>query len=131
MKSPYRLTLFVCGLMATVVAASYAQDTKYPPQGPYIPTPECRAGDLSFLPLRPCPEDQIEAWRKDIHHWRFERLLRAGYDGSQYRRPELKWTQSSYIQPQMMVEDRYFYDSATRNTLWIVIWTIWKSATVE
>ncbi len=113
MKSPYRLTLLICcGLMA--VAASFAQDTKYPPQGPYIPTPECRAGDLSFLPLRPCPKDQIDAWRKDIQHWRFERLLRVGYDGSQYQRPDLKWTQSSYIQPQMMVEDRYFYDSATR-----------------
>ena len=24
--------------------------------------------------------------------------------------PELRWTQSSFIQPQMMVEDRYFYD---------------------
>ena len=24
--------------------------------------------------------------------------------------PELKWTQSSFMQPQMMVEDRYFYD---------------------
>ena len=114
MKSPYRLTLLVCGLMATVVAASHAQDTKYPPLGPYIPTPECRAGDLSFLPLRPCPKDQIDAWRKDIQHWRFERLLRVGYDGSQYQRPDLKWTQSSYIQPQMMVEDRYFYDPATR-----------------
>ena len=34
-----------------------------------------------------------------------------GYDGSQYERPELMWTQSSFIQPQMMIEDRYFYDS--------------------
>ncbi|MFZ0806819.1 MAG: formylglycine-generating enzyme family protein, partial [Candidatus Sulfotelmatobacter sp.] len=37
-------------------------------------------------------------------------MLRVGYDGSQYDRPELKWTQRSYIQPQMMIEDRYFYD---------------------
>ena len=33
-----------------------------------------------------------------------------GYNGSEYERPELKWTQSSFIQPQMMIEDRYFYD---------------------
>ena len=100
--------------MAVALATAYAQDTKYPPQGPYIPTPECRAGDLSFLPLRPCSRDQIDAWRKDIQHWRFERLLRVSYEGSQYQRPDLKWTQSSYIQPQMMVEDRYFYDPVTR-----------------
>jgi hypothetical protein len=34
----------------------------------------------------------------------------VGYDGSRYDRPEFKWTQSSFIQPQMMVHDRYFYD---------------------
>ena len=33
---------------------------------------------------------------------------------SEYDRPELKWTQSSFIQPQMMVEDRYFYDPVAR-----------------
>lgn len=39
-----------------------------------------------------------------------EYLKRIGYDGSEYDRPELKWAQSSFLQPQMMVEDRYFYD---------------------
>jgi iron(II)-dependent oxidoreductase len=34
----------------------------------------------------------------------------SGYDGSRYDSPALKWTQSNFIQPQMMVEDRYFYD---------------------
>ena len=33
-----------------------------------------------------------------------------GYNNSEYARPELNWTQSSFIQPQMMIEDRYFYD---------------------
>jgi formylglycine-generating enzyme required for sulfatase activity len=37
-------------------------------------------------------------------------LIRIGYDGSRYDRPEFKWTQSSFFQPQMMVQDRYFYD---------------------
>jgi formylglycine-generating enzyme required for sulfatase activity len=32
------------------------------------------------------------------------------YSGAEYDRPELKWTQRSFIQPQMMVEDRYLYD---------------------
>jgi hypothetical protein len=26
--------------------------------------------------------------------------MRIGYDGSQYDRPELKWAQSSFMQPQ-------------------------------
>ena len=39
-----------------------------------------------------------------------ERRIRIGFDGSRYALPGLQWTQSSFIQPQMMVEDRYFYD---------------------
>ena len=46
----------------------------------------------------------------DIRHWRNERRIRIGYDGARYDLPALKWTQSSFFQPQMMVEDRYFYD---------------------
>ncbi len=37
-----------------------------------------------------------------------------GYDASQYDRPELLWTQTSFIQPQMMMHDRYFYDPVER-----------------
>jgi formylglycine-generating enzyme required for sulfatase activity len=51
-----------------------------------------------------------ELWLKDIQHWRAERLIRIAYDGSRYDLPGLKWTQSSFMQPQMMVHDRYFYD---------------------
>ncbi len=73
-----------------------AQDTKYPPEGEQIPGPE--------------KSEDFSAWLADIQHWRHEHLIRMGYDGSEYLRPELKWTQSSFIQPQMMIEDRYFYD---------------------
>jgi iron(II)-dependent oxidoreductase len=57
-----------------------------------------------------CSPRQHEDWLADITHWRAERLIRIGYDGSRYDMPELKWTQSSFMQPQMMVQDRYFYD---------------------
>jgi formylglycine-generating enzyme required for sulfatase activity len=53
-------------------------------------------------------------WIADMKRWRMEYLKRIGYNGSEYDRPELKWTQSSFMQPQMMVEDRYFFDPATR-----------------
>ncbi len=49
-------------------------------------------------------------WNADMRRWRMEFLKRLGYEDAEYRRPELLWTQSSFMQPQMMVEDRYFYD---------------------
>jgi formylglycine-generating enzyme required for sulfatase activity len=41
-----------------------------------------------------------------------ERKIRIGYSSSRYERPEGQWAHSSFIQPQMMVQDRYFYDPA-------------------
>ena len=35
--------------------------------------------------------------------------------GSRYDLPALQWAQSSFIQPQMMVQDRYFYDPVAGN----------------
>ena len=74
-----------------------AQDSRYAPQGDQIPGP-AKSSDFG-------------AWLADIKQWRAERLTRIGYNGSEYDRPELKWTQRSFIQPQMMIEDRYFYDT--------------------
>src|SRR5579864_1254177 len=37
-----------------------------------------------------------------------------GYDGSDYDRPDLHWTQRNFIHTLTIVEDRYFYDPATR-----------------
>src|SRR5258708_26402138 len=58
----------------------------------------------------PATPSDFPKWIADMKRWRMEFLKRIGYDGSEYDRPELKWTQSSFMQPQMMVEDRYFYD---------------------
>lgn len=57
-----------------------------------------------------CPPGTHEEWLKDITHWRSERRIRIGYDGSRYENPALQWSQSSFMQPQMMVQERYFYD---------------------
>jgi formylglycine-generating enzyme required for sulfatase activity len=57
---------------------------------------------------------QINEWLHEIEHWRLERRIRVGYEDSLYREPALLWTQSSFVQPQMMVHDRKFYDPATR-----------------
>jgi iron(II)-dependent oxidoreductase len=58
----------------------------------------------------PCTDATHQQWLADISHWRTERRIRIGYDDARNKMPALQWTQSEFIQPQMMVQDRYFYD---------------------
>lgn len=99
-----------------IVSAAAAQDTAYPPVWEQIPGPDCAPVPQWNSSAKPktCSPAEISAWLADIRHWRAEHLVRMGYDGAQYERPELKWTQSAFIQPQMMVHDRYFYDRENR-----------------
>ena len=60
--------------------------------------------------LGPASQEEAPAWLAAMRQWREERLGRMQFSAAEYDRPELKWTQRSFIQPQMMVEDRYFYD---------------------
>jgi formylglycine-generating enzyme required for sulfatase activity len=60
--------------------------------------------------VAPCSVNTHARWLLDLQHWRTERRIRTGYDPSRYEQPALHWTQSSFIQPQMMVQDRYVYD---------------------
>lgn len=88
-----------------------AQDTHFEPDHQLIPAPDCLSMKAAWEGRsRPCTRQDHEAWLDDIQHWRSERLIRIGYDGSRYDLPQLKWTQSSFFQPQMMVQERYFYD---------------------
>lgn len=93
------------------MSLALAQDSKFRPNNQQIPVPDC----LSLKGLldngyKSCSTDDHQLWLKDITHWRNERRIRIGYNGSRYESPELLWTQSSFIQPQMMVQDRFFYD---------------------
>ena len=74
------------------------QDSRYRPEGQLIPGPP-NAGEFS-------------AWLGEVKQWRAERLQRMGYDGAEYARAEVRWTQRNFVQPQMMAEERYFYDPA-------------------
>ena len=76
-----------------------AQDPGVSPQGYHFEGPRTPA--------------EFPRWLADMKRWRMEYLKRIGYNGAEYDRPELKWTQSSFMQPQMMIEDRYFFDPAT------------------
>jgi formylglycine-generating enzyme required for sulfatase activity len=92
-------------------ACLFAQDSRYRPERQQIPFPTCLTMKGAWEGgSKPCTQQDHEAWLADIRHWRDERKIRIGYDGSRYDMPELKWTQSSFFQPQMMVQDRYFYD---------------------
>jgi formylglycine-generating enzyme required for sulfatase activity len=88
-----------------------AQDTSFEPDHQQIPSPGCwLAPPVWDAETQPCTRQDHDAWLADIQHWRNERSVRIAYDGSRYGLPELKWTQSSFFQPQMMVAERYFYD---------------------
>src|SRR6201993_511150 len=94
-----------------LVLGAYAQDTQFRPREQQIPPPDC----MNLHPAwqgqaATCPPLMHERWLRDLEHWRMERRIRIAYDPSRYDMPELRWTQSSFIQPQMMVHDRYFYD---------------------
>ncbi len=100
-------------LFLSAVTFSFAQDTNFQPTEQQIPVSGCigvAVKDLWFPGSKLCDPAEHASWLADITHWRNERRIRIGYDGSRYDRPEFKWTQSSFMQPQMMVHDRYFYD---------------------
>ncbi|HUD45311.1 MAG TPA: SUMF1/EgtB/PvdO family nonheme iron enzyme [Candidatus Baltobacteraceae bacterium] len=73
-------------------------------------------GRTASLPMQqetiagPAAPDDFPQWITEMRRWRREKLEKMNYNGAEYDRPELKWTQRTFIQPQMMVEDRYFYD---------------------
>jgi formylglycine-generating enzyme required for sulfatase activity len=102
-------------VMVALLAAAClvsAQDSRFRPEGQQIPTPGCLNMKGAWEGgSSPCTQNEHDAWLDDIRHWRDERRIRIGYEGSRYDLPAFKWTQSSFFQPQMMVEDRYFYDS--------------------
>jgi len=99
-------------LAGTLALAAAAQDTQYPARGQQIPPPDCM--NLHYVwdnaQQVPCAAFAHERWLRDLQHWRDERRIRIAYDPSRYQLPALQWTQSSFMQPQMMVHDRYFFD---------------------
>jgi formylglycine-generating enzyme required for sulfatase activity len=99
---------FALGLCAFIAAA---QDTAFSSRGQQIPPPGCMNLHNVWEGAQGlCPSFTHEHWLADLQHWRRERLIRIAFDPARYELPALAWTQSSFIQPQTMVQDRYFYD---------------------
>jgi len=73
--------------------------------------------NLSELPgpsevFFPGPEDTANAaaWLQQIKAWRTERRNLLRFDGLQFDRLELEWTQHIFSQVQLLIWDRSFYD---------------------
>ena len=113
-----RRLIFSAVLVLFSATLLVAQDVQNTPQGQQIPGPGC--GDVpqwNGAKPRTCQPQEFGAWLADVRHWRDERRVRVGYDSQTapaYSEPQLAWTQASFVQPQMMVHDRYFYDPATQ-----------------
>jgi formylglycine-generating enzyme required for sulfatase activity len=80
-----------------------------PPNGimnlPGMPPPE----DV-FFPGPPSPTEST-GWLEGLKAWRADRRTRLRYNGKEYDRPELEWTQHVFSQVQLLIWDRRFYDT--------------------
>jgi len=99
--------------VALIAVAAFSEEWRprhalVPPTGvmnlPSVPGPQ----DV----LIPGPEDPSAsaAWLDTWKTWRQDRRTRGRYDGSEYTRPELAWTQKVFSQVQMLIWERDFYD---------------------
>jgi formylglycine-generating enzyme required for sulfatase activity len=103
--------LAMTALTLTAPRLGFAQDSRYSPDNQLIPAPSCLTLKGAWEGgYTACTNATHDEWLRDIRHWRDERRIRIGYSGARYAMPALTWTQSSFIQPQMMAQDRYFYD---------------------
>jgi iron(II)-dependent oxidoreductase len=96
-------------ILLSMIGVLGAQDPKVQPQGSQFPGPVQEWRD-DAAQSSPASVKATEDWLRDMKAWRYERLTRMGYDDAEYRRPELLWTQRNFVQPQSMVEERYFFD---------------------
>ena len=110
LRSKAALLLGFIALVGPMAADAQTIPRVSPKQG-MINGPECL--DFPLRGWKGCDGAAHGPWLAEIQEWRAERRLRAGLDGARYDDPRLKWAQSSFIQPQVMVEDRYLYDPAT------------------
>ena len=80
--------------------------------GPYLPTP----GKVPGWPFQEMGRWTIDVagaadeWLAGLREWRREHRLRVGLDDSQYRNPDLAWSQRNFVHALTMVEDLHFYD---------------------
>ncbi len=116
-RSQFKFLRSFCWLgvvsLAVISATAFSDEWKprhalVPPTGVMNLTEPGGPADV----LLPGPTDAAgaDAWRAQMKAWREDRLSRLRYDGSEYARPELAWTQRVFSQVQMLIWDRTFFD---------------------
>jgi len=111
-KTPLRIALLLS--LLALPATFLGQDIQLGMKNQQIFAPGCMNLRNAWEgPPVVCPPSIHERWIKEMKRWRDERRIYLAYDGKRYDMPELKWAQSSFIQPQVMVHDRYLYDPAS------------------
>jgi gamma-glutamyl hercynylcysteine S-oxide synthase len=97
-----------------LISATASSDEWRPRHALYPPTGVLNlaepAGPTDVLLPGPDNPAAADAWRVQMKAWRDDRLTRLRYNGSEYARPELAWTQHVYSQVQMLIWDRAFFD---------------------
>ncbi len=107
-----RFTLASAGLPLALLLLNgpvNAQDSHYAPHGSVqqFAAPDCFIEKGAWEGgSRPCTAKDLDEWLNDLNHWRAERKIRIGYSEQRYGVSRFKWTQSAFIQPQMMVQVR-------------------------
>jgi gamma-glutamyl hercynylcysteine S-oxide synthase len=107
-----KFRLVVVAVFAMISVASpdewQSRHPLVPPTGVLnLPEP---AGPAEVLLRGPENPERAAAWRAEMKAWREERLRRLRYEGTEYGRPGVAWTQKIYSQVQMLVWDRMFFD---------------------
>jgi hypothetical protein len=97
------ITLDACQASCTSDASCTGIVTNiYTPGGiPYNPGEQILGPDAS---------QPVGEWLKSMYDWRTFVRDPKWYNGKAYEDPQLKWTRTSYIQPQMHPYDRFFFD---------------------
>jgi len=116
-------TGFLATMLGAALAASVSAQVYVSPQGEQISPPPCLVQHAIWIAGQSalCTAEDYEDWLEAIQHWRFERRIRQGLTPEKlpgipdfYALPQLQWIHNEFMQPQMMVQDRYFYDPETR-----------------
>lgn len=113
MKSEIRSLVGAITFAAAVFSTGsvFAQDLFFGPRDQQFSPPSCYATSPIWVNgYVPCSPASHAEWLATMSRWRMERRIRVGFDPARYEMPALKWAQSAFMQPQMMVHDRYFYD---------------------
>eukprot|EP01052_Picozoa_sp_SAG31_P003374 SAG31_NODE_128_length_23532_cov_21.204754_19_plen_279_part_00 len=81
---------------------------------PKVAPPPPPPGGIAFNPGEQIPgpnkSSTVAMWRTSMEQWRTAAKKDMNYSGAVYDVPQLTWTQTSWIQPQMHPYDRFFFD---------------------